>query len=297
MLLRQASRPQGPSTLGLHFQTALCRMELDSMISQAFAPHRLLAPYVKLIWLFELDAPDFNPVLQRIVSDGIVEAVFHFAEPFETSYDGLTFSRQPESFLISQTQRAIQIRPTGRSGFVSIRFFPWGAYHFFAPPVISFADRLAVGQEVWGDGVTAVEEALSLASDHRTRLEIVQDFLFARLARFHKEEVAGLIDPIWRNRGQISANSLSQTTGLTERTLQRRFEKALGASPKHFACLTRFLHACRVLREKKWEILADVAHACGYYDQSHFCDEFRRFAGVTPREFLADSSISFLRID
>ena len=31
---------------------------------------------------------------------------------------------------------------------------------------------------------------------------------------------------------------------------------------------------------------ADLALGCGYYDQSHFINEFKSFSGLTPLEFL-----------
>jgi len=31
---------------------------------------------------------------------------------------------------------------------------------------------------------------------------------------------------------------------------------------------------------------ADLALGCGYYDQSHFINEFRSFSGLSPLEFL-----------
>ena len=44
-------------------------------------PDPLLAPYVKLIWVLELDHPQQFGGPETILPDGIVEAVFHFGEP------------------------------------------------------------------------------------------------------------------------------------------------------------------------------------------------------------------------
>jgi AraC-like DNA-binding protein len=35
--------------------------------------------------------------------------------------------------------------------------------------------------------------------------------------------------------------------------------------------------------ETRW---ADLALSCGYYDQSHFINEFKSFSGLSPLEFL-----------
>ena len=80
------------------------------------------------------------------------------------------------------------------------------------------------------------------------------------------------------------------------RRLQRTFAAALGTTPKRFARLARFLHACSLLRSGCGPTLADAGLACGYYDQSHFIAEFRAFSGMTPREFVNAANLSFLEI-
>ena len=42
----------------------------------------------------------------------------------------------------------------------------------------------------------------------------------------------------------------------------------------------------RRLRRDGGGRLAEIAHACGYYDQAHFNRDSRQFAGSTPSEFV-----------
>jgi transcriptional regulator GlxA family with amidase domain len=59
----------------------------------------------------------------------------------------------------------------------------------------------------------------------------------------------------------------------------------VGLSPKTAARVIRFDRALGLLRGGV--PLAEVAAACGYYDQAHFTREFRALAETTPGRFLA----------
>ncbi len=69
------------------------------MIYNEIAPSPVLADFVKLIWIMEFDFQEDLPPPERIVTDGIVELVFHFGEPFRTYYSDNTVEKQPKSFL------------------------------------------------------------------------------------------------------------------------------------------------------------------------------------------------------
>lgn len=236
-------------------------------------------------------------VPETILPDGIVEAVFHFGEPLMTAYPNAPEEQQPLSFAISQTHRPIQIRPRGKTGIISVRFFPWGAHHFFGLPVKEFADRLIPGELLWGGVAVELQERLYLASNNRCRVRIVEQFLTDQLRRHHRENVEPFARFLWTRRGQVTVREMTQQLGVSERQLERKFAHAFGISPKRLARITRFLNACRILRRENSEELAQLACRCGYYDQAHFTHDFRGLAGMTPGEFLTRPDVSFLELD
>jgi hypothetical protein len=118
------------------------------MISVEIAPSPALRPYVQLFWCLELDGAPAAPS-ERIAPDGIVELIFHYRDPFACRFDGEPFATQPRSSLISQTRRYVEIRQTRSVGLLTVRFRPWGGYHFFAPPVKTLADRLVLAEDLW----------------------------------------------------------------------------------------------------------------------------------------------------
>jgi AraC-like DNA-binding protein len=58
-------------------------------------------------------------------------------------------------------------------------------------------------------------------------------------------------------------------------------------SPKTFHRVRRFQHILTRLRRVGQVDWADLALACGYYDQAHLSHDFRQIAGMTPSAYLA----------
>jgi hypothetical protein len=56
---------------------------------------------------------------QQIMPDGIVELVFHYADPWKTHVAGEQPFVQPKSFAISQMPKYIEIESNGRTGFIA----------------------------------------------------------------------------------------------------------------------------------------------------------------------------------
>ena len=255
-----------------------------------------LVRFVQLIWTLEVADPARFGAAERIVPDGLVEAVFHYRTPFDMRYGDAPFDRQAASVVVSQTRRFIEIQPAGPSGFIAVRFRPWGACQFFRPPVSEFADRMVTAADIWGPEATVVEESIANARSLSKRVRHVQRFLIEQLRRNHKDSVEALIRQMGSVSGRSRVAALCRDIGVSERTLERTFGRTLGMSPKHFLRHRRFLRACGLLRRSERPRLTDVAHRAGYYDQAHCIADFQAFAGMTPRQFLSAENTAFYDI-
>ena len=86
---------------------------------------------------------------------------------------------------------------------------------------------------------------------------------------------------ILERQGNVNIDRLSARLALNPRSLERRFARHVGVSPKMLARITRFQQVFRAFDsgDDGW---AGVAARCGYYDQSHLLRDFREFAGESP---------------
>jgi len=81
-----------------------------------------------------------------------------------------------------------------------------------------------------------------------------------------------------------SISTLSRTLQISERTLTRRFQTALGMTPLTYLQTQRVARAKQLL--ELGELSLDrIVVACGYQDASSFRKLFSRQVGVTPREY------------
>lgn len=85
------------------------------------------------------------------------------------------------------------------------------------------------------------------------------------------------------HEGYPHIDSVAEIIGLSGRTLQRRL-RADGITYSDLVEQARFLAAGNLLQDSGIRI-TEIAMDMGYSDAAHFSRAFRRWAGITPREF------------
>lgn len=84
--------------------------------------------------------------------------------------------------------------------------------------------------------------------------------------------------------GPVSIRRLAARCRLSVRQFERLFREQLGTTPRQLVMKTRVHRGCDRLRLGR-EPIAEVALACGFYDQADFTRQFKKHVGLTPAEY------------
>ena len=170
-----------------------------------------------------------------------------------------------------------------------------GPGHLFGMPARELWDRSLEFSDVVGSAGSELWERLQDASEWDERFRTCDEILL-RLAG--DAGVAPELRHSWttlvQSKGQLSVSDLAAEVGYSRQHLGQRFRDEFGLSPKLAARIVRFESARRMLQSvPSYVSIAQVASACGYYDQAHLYRDFAELAGCTPRELLGEELPSF----
>jgi len=255
------------------------------------APRPALSGVVRCIWIGEDHAPD--PARQPIVGDGCPELLVHFGAPMIERGDDGGEALQPRALVAGQLTRPLWLRPSGPVGVLGVRFHPWTAHRVVRQPLAGLTDRrVALGALV--TGAEALVEAVLACSSDAARIAVAEDFVASHRAGDDGDDALlaacvarlGAAAAAPGDEDGVSIDTLAAELNVNRRLLERRFAERVGVSPRALAGILRLRRFFDLL-DHAGAPLVDAALAAGYYDQSHFAREFRRYAGLTATEFLA----------
>jgi AraC-like DNA-binding protein len=180
------------------------------------------------------------------------------------------------------------INHDGNQEGVAIELTPVGCRALFGMPARELWNMSGELEDVVGGPALELWERMQLARDWDERFAVCDD-VFSRL--LVEDELEPALRRSWQllvgSAGTAPVGQLAETIGWTRQHFARRFADEFGLSPKLAARVVRFDRARRMLQTPSLTI-AQVAHACGYYDQAHLTREFTELAGVSPARLLAD---------
>lgn len=95
-------------------------------------------------------------------------------------------------------------------------------------------------------------------------------------------------------REKIKVDSLSKSSRMSRSNFLRVFKLMTGVSPLQYVLHLRINYACRELQETRRGI-TEIAYDSGFEDSNYFSRTFRKFIGMTPREYRLRNSLFTIR--
>jgi AraC-like DNA-binding protein len=192
------------------------------------------------------------------------------------------------SFLAAMHDRFALAGATGPAECLEVKLTPIGAYLLLAVPMDELSNRTVALDDVLGAAADELAERLAAAPSWAERFAIVDTAFLVRLSR--ARAMAPGVVAAWtrlrRTHGCTDIGALAEELGWSRKHLIACFREHIGLPPKTVASILRFNRAVQLMdgQHITWGALALES---GYYDQAHMIRDFRRFAGVTPGEFLS----------
>jgi len=171
---------------------------------------------------------------------------------------------------------------------MGIVFEPGGFAAMFPEGAAAFSGQSIDLEDVDGGWARSLRDQVREQGGVEGRFSVVEAALERRL----RGSRSGVVDFALREiRRGTAVGEITRQTGLSAGALGERFRYQVGTTLKVYARIARFTDAVARMHRGVAVRWVELAADCGYYDQAHFCNEFRAFSGVCPSEYAATDRV------
>lgn len=137
---------------------------------------------------------------------------------------------------------------------------------------------------------TIAEKIMHIHNVHQC-ISLLDDFFLKKAIKtdLRRTDMDFAISYVRRYNGDIAISDIADRLNISIRTLERRFMRYIGLTPKQYAKIIRINSVMRMMNSPGLNRLTDIAYQFGYYDQTHFIKEFKSVTGTKPTGFVIQS--------
>jgi AraC-like DNA-binding protein len=242
--------------------------------------------FIRILWYAR--APQPNHSRERILPTGQTQVILNLARDYLLDCpEGGPQRRTSGSAVIGARSIYEIVDTSDMADLIGIVFQPGGFPAFASDAADLFSNRSVDLEDVWGSPAGALRDRLRELCDPRARLLCFEQFLtrtfgapLARRRPAHHAAVDYALQRFNHAPSVVTVRDVARSTGWSERRFSQVFREQVGFSPKVWCRIQRFQHAVKQLHAGVDVPWSSLALDCGFYDQSHFANEFRAFSGV-----------------
>lgn len=156
-------------------------------------------------------------------------------------------------------------------------------------------------EEVFGDSINKLVSHLREVPNE-SMAQLLDEWFLARMDQVNVGFVTELFNEVERADGTSfktsrSLQAMKDITRYSYSTLERYFKKETGLTPKKYQTLGRYKAAVEEIYDTQNTNWNYYVNKYGYFDQSHFIKEVKRYANFTPTQLLETPGLRTFRPD
>jgi AraC-like DNA-binding protein len=260
-----------------------------------FLEHIPAAPlnaYIHKLWYARVqNAPHGR---ERILPTGRVQVILNLDRDFLLDCpEGQSPHRMPPSLVVGARSTFEIVDTSDMADLIGIVFQPGGFAPFASDAVDLFSNRSTSLEEIWGLSARTLRDRLRKVSTPIGKFQLLEQFLLQSFAgRLSCNPLVDFaLNRFQRSPGVATVHEVARSIGWSERRFSQVFREQVGFSPKAWMRIQRFQRAVQQLHAGVDVPWAEMALDCGYYDQSHFANEFRAFSGIDATTYSARRTV------
>lgn len=253
-------------------------------------PSKELLPFIKHYLFLESEGKKTIKHL-RLFSDGTTGMAFSFKSNLISNIQNNELPEYlPASFVYGQISEFKNLYLVNDASLIIVVFQPAAINKLIGISAAELRDNIIKTEDLFGWQGLNLQAKLFEQGNIRDKLKLLNRFfikLVAKKAFVNQALIDVSVNFIFKNKGTNSIGQLVKYTGYTERHIERIFNECIGLHPKRFGNIVKLHSFLKLLKDKsRQNNLTQISYEAGYSDQSHLIKEFRKYTGITPKEYL-----------
>lgn len=207
-------------------------------------------------------------IMNNILPDACIDLVIDFAN---NSIFFAGFSKETKAFELYK-----------KIDYMGVRLKPSVFYLLFNIEANKVMDKEILFDEI--EKESNLDQILHFENT-KERIDCLKRYLLQKTAFKREKPFLDFVEELYKSPKDQSVRDLSRKFGYQERHLYRLFKTNYGVAPKVLLNILR-LHLCLTLMQEKSMDLIDIANLCGFYDQSHFIKEIKKYTKISPLKII-----------
>lgn len=250
----------------------------------SLAPIPQLRGFIKNIWIVENGSSN---IVEKMIPFGCMDLVY--VENEQVSYQSkkeIQFIKN-DIFITGQVTQPYDLDYSANAQIIGFGFYPHTAHFFIQDSVFQFTNNVCRIGALFS--YPDILERLREQTGIKNKVYFLEQLILSRIRKVkHKDKkhkyLTFLLKNMYKNKGQFDLSKLQNDLKISERYIQSLFKEYVGISPLLYSKVIRFLNAVDIYQKSKIP-LTELAYNLGYYDQSHFIRDFKRFTGLSPKKY------------